>query len=428
MPFLSVSQYLAQSRTVCAAPGIAGDTGPIGRIGPTGMTGERGATGPTGTGVTGERGAAGVTGATGPPGVSPNFQIDPIAIGISAGNVSQQQKSVAIGYDAGKSYQAAQAIAIGFAAGYNQQKSDAIAIGSSSGYTNQTENAVAIGTQAGKTNQEGSAVAIGRTAGETNQKFGAVAIGFDSGNQNQNSYAVAIGTSAGVSNQSQESIAIGFQAGNSNQGERCVAIGYSAGTDDQHDNSIIINASNIALNSGATGAFYVAPVRTNNAITLALGYDTTNKEIVTTTGIGSGIGANLVWMYWGNNISIPSGNNQQLTWVNNATTNATFGTGSDLTTWTSPANLWIKVTVIVRANPTNRFAIFGTGVGTAGSFVYLSIGQGSQGTITPALYQTMSGQWLTQVSQNSGFYLSTNNFGDTVTLSGSVIIESYGTY
>jgi hypothetical protein len=37
-------------------------------------------------------------------------------------------------------------------------------------------------------------------------------------------------------------------------------------------------------------AFYVAPVRANNAITLALGYDSTNKEIVTTTGVGGGSG------------------------------------------------------------------------------------------------------------------------------------------
>jgi hypothetical protein len=382
------------------------------------MTGERGATGPTGTGVTGERGAAGVTGATGPPGVSPNFQIDPIAIGISAGNVSQQQKSVAIGYDAGKSNQAAQAIAIGFAAGYNQQKSNAVAIGSSSGYTNQSGKSIAVGYNAGGSNQgvddpdADPAIAIGSDAGATNQGYGGIAIGTQAGNNSQYYQAIAIGSGAGKTRQGAGSIAIGTRAGNT----------------DQPANSIVLNATASTLNGSTANAFYVSPVRTNNAITLALGYDTTNKEIVTTTGIGSGIGANLVWMYWGNNISIPSGNNQQLTWVNNATTNATFGTGSDLTTWTSPANLWIKVTVIVRANPTNRFAIFGTGVGTAGSFAYLSIGQGSQGTITPALYQTMSGQWLTQVSQNSGFYLSINNFGDTVTLSGSVIIESYGTY
>lgn len=380
MPFLSVSQYLAQSRTVCAAPGIAGDTGPIGRIGPTGMTGERGATGPTGNGVTGERGATGVTGATGAPA---NFSIDPIAIGISAGSFNQQQKSVAIGYDAGKSYQAAQAIAIGFAAGYNQQKSDAIAIGSSSGYTN------------------------------------------------QNSYAVAIGANAGQTNQKQSSIAIGDGAGNYNQGNNSIAIGTSAGRNNQHEYTIILGTQNdyTELNSQRSGSFYVAPINSNNAITLALGYDAANKEIVTSTGIGTGVGTNSVWMYYGSNISIPSGNNQQLTWTG-TTTNSTVGTGSDLTTWTSPAKLWIKVTVIVRVNPTNRFTIFATSVGnTIPTINSLSIAQGgSVGTITPALYETISGQWLCQVPQNSGFYLSINNYGDTVTLNGSVIIESYGTY
>ena len=416
MPFLSVSQYLAQSRTVCAAPGIAGDTGPIGLIGPTGMTGERGATGPTGNGVTGERGATGVTGATGAPA---NFSIDPIAIGISAGNVSQQQKSVAIGYDAGKSYQTAQAIAIGFAAGYNQQKSNAVAIGSSSGYNNQSGKCIAVGYNAGGSNQgvddpdADPAIAIGSNAGATNQGAGGIAIGTQAGNNSQYSQAIAIGSGAG----------------RTRQGTGSIAIGTRAGYTDQPANSIVLNASTYTLNGSTAEAFYVAPVRINNAITLALGYDATNKEIVTTTGIGTGLGTNSVWMYYGNNISIPSGNNQQLTWTN-STTNSTVGTGSDLSTWTSPANLWIKVTVIVRVNPTNRFTIFATSVGnTIPTINSLSIPQGgSVGTITPALYETMSGQWLCQVPQNSGFYLSINNYGDTVTLNGSVIIESYGTY
>ena len=276
MPFLSVSQYLAQSRTVCAAPGVQGDIGPIGPIGPTGMTGERGGTGPTGTGVTGERGATGVTGATGPPGVSPNFQIDPIAIGISAGNVSQQQKSVAIGYDAGKSNQAAQAIAIGFAAGYNQQKSNAVAIGSSSGYTNQSGKCIAVGYNAGGSNQgiddpdADPAIAIGSDAGATNQGTGGIAIGTQAGNNSQYYQAIAIGSAAGRTRQGAGSIAIGTRAGNT----------------DQPANSIVLNATTSTLNGSTAEAFYVAPVRINNSITLALGYDSTNKEIVTTTAIG----------------------------------------------------------------------------------------------------------------------------------------------
>jgi len=83
MPFLSVSQYLAQSQTVCAAPGLvgpAGATGPgfTGPLGPTGsigttgpgLTGPQGSTGsigPTGPGLTGPTGP-GLTGPTGPKG------------------------------------------------------------------------------------------------------------------------------------------------------------------------------------------------------------------------------------------------------------------------------------------------------------------------------------------------------------------------
>ena len=83
MPFLSASQYLAQSRTACAAPGVTGVTGaqgdvgpqgergftgPQGDIGPTGVTGPLGQTGSTGPGLTGPTGYTGFTGYTGPTG------------------------------------------------------------------------------------------------------------------------------------------------------------------------------------------------------------------------------------------------------------------------------------------------------------------------------------------------------------------------
>jgi hypothetical protein len=63
MPFLSSSEYLAQTRSIVC--GTSGPTGPSGPIGPTGPTAETGATGPTGP-----IGLTGVTGATGPTGIS----------------------------------------------------------------------------------------------------------------------------------------------------------------------------------------------------------------------------------------------------------------------------------------------------------------------------------------------------------------------
>ena len=70
MPFLSASEYTAQSRQiVCGATGKKGDTGltgPMGETGPLGMTGPLGPTGLTGiTGMTGTIGHTGITGMTG---------------------------------------------------------------------------------------------------------------------------------------------------------------------------------------------------------------------------------------------------------------------------------------------------------------------------------------------------------------------------
>lgn len=388
MPFLSVSQYLAQTQTTCAAPGIAGPQGASGTQGPagaTGATGNRGGTGPTGMGITGQRGA------TGPTGPSVSFQIDPIAIGIGAGSIDQQLTSVAIGYEAG--------------------------------LTNQGDNvADPVGNP--------SAIAIGYRAGYQNQRPQSVAIGSEAGRQTQGLQSIAIGTNAGYQNQRSNAIALGTESGYNGQELNAIAIGHRAGYNNQHANSIILNAQDISqLNSQRANSFYVAPINSNNAITLALGYDATNKEIVTTTGIGSGIGANLVWFYYGTDISIPTGNNQPLTWTG-TTTNSTVGTGSNLSTWTSPANLWIKATLTVRVNPTNRISITAAAVGiTTPSFTFFTTSQGGPiGTITPALYQSMTAQWLSQVPQNAGFSLNVTNAGDTVQLSGSVAIESYGRF
>ena len=353
MPFLSVSQYLAQSQTVCAAPGIAGPQGNTGPQGPgfTGPTGNRGATGPTGPGITGPRGATGATGASFSLAINPiaigigaglsltpdtisigqnagnnNQQSQAIAIGTEAGSSNQQIRTVAIGEEAGFSTQTDYAVAIGYQSGYSNQQAGAVAIGQEAGKTTQRNFAVAIGKQAGQDSQQGSAVAIGNAAGNSSQGVGSVAIGLNAGNNGQGEYSVAIGLNAGSSKQYQDSIAIGNQAGVStqggligslrsnpsiamgkragnasqggraiaigegagetNQGSESIAIGYFAGNIGQPPNSIVLNAAGGPLNGSTGSAFYVNPVRTNNAITLALGYDTINSEIVTSTVIG----------------------------------------------------------------------------------------------------------------------------------------------
>lgn len=75
MPFLSASEYTAQSRQInCGATGKQGSTGitgPMGMTGPLGLTGPNGATGASGhTGVTGAIGHTGGTGVIGVTGIT----------------------------------------------------------------------------------------------------------------------------------------------------------------------------------------------------------------------------------------------------------------------------------------------------------------------------------------------------------------------
>jgi hypothetical protein len=57
-------------------------------------------------------------------------------------------------------------------------------------------------------------------------------------------------------------VAVGAGAGVSNQGSSSIAIGTEAGKTDQKENSIVINATGVALSSTTTGLF-VKPVRQN---------------------------------------------------------------------------------------------------------------------------------------------------------------------
>ena len=269
MPFLSVSQYLAQTQTACAAPGIAGAQGATGATGAPGASGARGATGTTG--ATGANGVTGPTGLKGDPGQqgASSFSVNPIAIGIDTGLNNQAFDTVAIGKDAGNTNQRLEAIAIGLSAGQTNQGTSAIALGSAAGFVGQTGYAIAIGNYAGNTRQGAFTVAIGSQAGGTDQKYSAIAIGESAGNDTQQVGGVAIGRNAG----------------NNNQGAHAIAIGSLSGTTNQPPNSIILNASGISLNSANDG-FYVKPIRSDNVSTVSpLAYNTTSNEIVTSSKI-----------------------------------------------------------------------------------------------------------------------------------------------
>ena len=79
-------------------------------------------------------------------------------------------------------------------------------------------------------------------------------------------------------------VKIGSGAGGTGQGSPAIAIGKDAGTTNQHNNSIILNASGAALNSGGTSRFYVKPVRGGNIAGSALAY-TSDGEIVEETNV-----------------------------------------------------------------------------------------------------------------------------------------------
>ena len=192
------------------------------------------------------------------------------AIGNNAGNTGQGVAAVALGSQSGETSQGDKAVAVGQYAGQTSQGTKAVAIGSQAGLTGQGADAIGIGTDAGKTSQGGYAVAIGRTAGQISQSAG----------------TVAIGSGAGYSAQGLSGIAIGYLAGEVNQGGGAIAIGANAGTSNQAADSIILNASNTALENTQTGSFVVKPVR-NASGTHALEYNPTTGEVTYDTAGGA---------------------------------------------------------------------------------------------------------------------------------------------
>lgn len=233
-----------------------------------------------------------------------------VAIGSSAGNSNQSANSVAIGLNSGVTSQGTSSVAIGPIAGNANQGNGSIAIGLSAGSSNQNNRGIAIGEQAGQTSQGLSTIAIGFLAGNNTQSQTGIAIGNESGRNTQGQYAVAVGTSAGrgtqgargvafgfeaayttqgsdavavgaqsgYSNQSTRAVSIGFNAGTTSQGSAAIAIGSLAGQTNQHANSIILNATNVALNSDGTSRLYISPLR-EVSTDMAMFYNTTSKEV-----------------------------------------------------------------------------------------------------------------------------------------------------
>jgi hypothetical protein len=193
-----------------------------------------------------------------------------VAIGDNAGTgndgTGQGNDAVAIGNLAGSVNQGSTSVAIGIAAGSNSQGQYSVAIGNlAAQYNSQGQASVAVGNLAGHNNQGQLAVAVGNGASHLNQGEGSIGIGSDAGTENQGHSSVAIGRAAGKYEQGICAVAIGQSAGegpdNVGQGDYAIGIGYQAGYQGQHDNSIVLNASGSALNSGGASRFHVKPIR-----------------------------------------------------------------------------------------------------------------------------------------------------------------------
>lgn len=202
-----------------------------------------------------------------------------VAIGNGAGQTTQGALCVALGYQCGKTNQGTYSVSIGIAAGNNSQGTNSVAIGNTAGYNVQGSSSVAIGNQAGYSSQSATCVAIGANAGQTVQGTSSVAIGYGAGFNQQSSTAVSIGSNAGYTFQGANSVAIGIGAGYSSQGQASVAIGNNAGTTTQA-------ASSIAIGNGAGNS---SQAGNSVAIGLSAGQTSQSTQAI---AIGSSAGQN----------------------------------------------------------------------------------------------------------------------------------------
>ena len=164
----------------------------------------------------------------------------------------------------------------------NATATSSVNIGQYAGFGNTSANShnVNIGQSTGSSGQNSQIVAVGSNAGATNQGVGSVAIGYRSQRTNTvGGYgSVSVGSLAGANDVGNNCVGVGGYAGYQSQSNNAVAIGFQAGYSNQHSNSIIINATGNQLNSGASAATYIAPLRslvTDNS----LYYNTTTKEV-----------------------------------------------------------------------------------------------------------------------------------------------------
>jgi len=290
-----------------------------------------------------------------------------IAIGVSAAGTSiQGNNTIAIGtqvadagvlndFSIGIGYQAFingsgnKSIAIGYAtSGVGASGDNSILLGSEAGPVgNNTiaiganvlqalgigvENAVVIGDNAGLAAGGNNIVVIGKSAAENALGNNIVAVGNGAGQNGMGNNSIAIGNLSGYTILD-EVIAIGSNTGANGLGNYSIAIGYEAGSNTQVNNTIILNASGVALDHTQANSFFVKPIRNANTANV-LYYDDTTGEILydLPTGGGGTPGGNTTEVQFNSsgsfagsaNFTFDSGNSQ-LT-VTNISSNSSVST------------------------------------------------------------------------------------------------------
>jgi hypothetical protein len=173
-----------------------------------------------------------------------------------------------VGPNAGKLRDSSYSVQFGFNIDDTNINTGRVSIGYSAGNNNQGSDSVAMGHESGSNNQGSQSVAIGRLAALNDQGNDSVAIGYNAASNTQGQFSVAIGAEAGY-------------GGDFAQGQYSIALGYKAGYNRTYQNSIILNASGVALNSSNAG-FYVSATRyeaTQEDIDGIAFYNPTTKEM-----------------------------------------------------------------------------------------------------------------------------------------------------
>ena len=183
---------------------------------------------------------------------------------------------------------------------------------------------VNLGFEAGIGSGENSTNIGNETGGNSGDNC--VNLGFQAGKEGCLSNSINIGNGAGIQNSGENSVHIGTLAGASIlgglNGTSSICLGQASGLNDCANNSIIINATGVALDTTIPSTFVVKPVRDLPTYTKILGYNTTSGEIFSSNPISSG-GSSNIYLYNSSTIITPPPSNSQIRYNNVVQNNAT---------------------------------------------------------------------------------------------------------